>query len=67
MAGYVVQILSNAETRRYYLDALNEDAACQATIKALGIEPAAVSVLRTMAKWEEEVFPPFPDELRPAP
>lgn len=67
MTGYVVQVVSNTETRRYYLDAVNEGAARQAAVKALGIEASAVSVLRTMAKWEEEVFPPFPEELRPAP
>lgn len=67
MPGYVVQVSSAADLRRYYLEAPNEDAARDAAMRLLGVEAGEVTVLRSMAKWEEDVFPPFPNELRPAP
>lgn len=67
MSGYVVQVSSAADVRRYYLEAPHEDEARHAAMRLLGAEAGEVTVLRSMAKWEEDLFPPFPNELRPAP
>ncbi len=67
MPGYVIQTNASDDVRRYYVEAPDEGSATSAAAQLLGISPANVSILRTMARWEEEIFPPIINELRPAP
>ncbi len=67
MPGYVVQANSGEDVRRYYLDAPDETSAVESAAKLLGAKTSMVTMLRSMAKWEEDLFPPYPNELTPAP
>lgn len=67
MPGYVVQTGSGEDVRRYCLEAPDEVSALESAARLLGTQPNKVTLLRSMAKWEEDLFPLFPNELAPAP
>ena len=67
MPGYVVQAKSGEDVRRYYLDAPDENSAVESAARLLGTQTNMVTLVRSMAKWEEDLFPPSPNELAPSP
>ncbi len=67
MPRYVIQADSGEDVRRYYLDAPDENSAIESAARLLGAQPNKVTLLRSMTKWEEELFPLFPNELASAP
>lgn len=67
MPGYVLQATSGEDVRRYYLDAPDENSAVESAARLLSAQTNMVTLLRPMAKWEEDLFPPYPNELTPAP
>lgn len=67
MPGFVVQAQSGEDVRRYYLDAPDEQSAIEWAKALLGAQTNAVTLVRSMAKWEEDLFPPFANALTPAP
>lgn len=67
MPGSVVQAKSGEDVRRYYLDAPDENSAVESAATLLGTQTNMVTLVRSMAKWEEDLFPPFPNGLVAAP
>lgn len=67
MPGFVVQTGSGQDVRRYCIDAPDDVSAVESAARLLGAQPNTVTLLRPMAKWEEELFPLFPNQLAPAP